>query len=195
MRGDGPEVPGPRTLLYPRARRMRDIIDHHSRSAAGVSLSTSTRSDTTKSRYWVTTIRLPVVETTPTDPSPQPPAEGCSAAATRRQPWNRVPQPVVAAVAQHVAVCVLEGVSGGNTPKPAVRTLTTITQRPRSRLGAGRTPPRPRRPDRSGFHVSAGAACERATSLGGPSPTADGQLRRRIRGQPTRRRRRPRRGL
>ena len=71
MRGDGPEVPGPRTLLYPRARRMRDIIDHHSRSAAGVSLSTSTRSDTTKSRYWVTTIRLPVVETTPTDPSPQ----------------------------------------------------------------------------------------------------------------------------
>ena len=45
-------------------------------------------------------------------------AEGWSAAATRRQPWNRVPQPVVAAVAQHVAVCVLEGVSGGNTPKP-----------------------------------------------------------------------------
>ncbi len=42
MRGDGPEVPGPRTLLYPRARRMRDIIDHHSRSAASVSLSTST---------------------------------------------------------------------------------------------------------------------------------------------------------
>ena len=43
---------------------MRDIIDHHCRSAAGVSLSTSTRSDTTKSRYWVTTIGSPVVETT-----------------------------------------------------------------------------------------------------------------------------------
>ena len=45
-----------------------------------------------------------------------PPSEGCSASATRQQPWNRVPQPVVAAAAQHVAVCVLEGVSGGNTP-------------------------------------------------------------------------------
>ena len=61
---------GPGTLLYPRAPRMRDIIDHHSRSAAGVSLSTSTRSDTTKSRYWVTTIRSPVVETTPPTPAP-----------------------------------------------------------------------------------------------------------------------------
>ncbi len=41
-----------RTPLYPRARRMRDTIDHHSRSAADASLPTSTRSDTSKSRYW-----------------------------------------------------------------------------------------------------------------------------------------------
>ena len=67
--GKRPEVPGPGTLLYPRARRMRDAINH-SRSAAGVSLPTSTRSDTSKSRYWVTTIRLPVVETTPPTRAP-----------------------------------------------------------------------------------------------------------------------------
>ena len=49
---------------------MRDTINHHSRSAAGVSLPTSTRSDTTKSRYWVTTIRSPAVETTPPTRAP-----------------------------------------------------------------------------------------------------------------------------
>ena len=61
---------GPGTPFYPRAPRMRDTIDHHSRSAAGVSLSTSTRSGTSKSRYWVTTIRSPVVETTPPTRAP-----------------------------------------------------------------------------------------------------------------------------
>ena len=34
--GKQPEVPGPRTPLYPRAHRTRDTIDAHSRSAAGV---------------------------------------------------------------------------------------------------------------------------------------------------------------
>ena len=76
MRGDGPEVPGPRTLLYPRARRMRDIIDHHSRSAASVSLSTSTPAEALtehldSSNKALLQRPLEPGETTPTDPSPQ----------------------------------------------------------------------------------------------------------------------------
>ena len=71
LRGEKqPEAPRPGTLLYPRARRMRDTDDDHSRSAAGMSLPTSTHSDTTKSRYWVTTTRSPVVETTPPTQAP-----------------------------------------------------------------------------------------------------------------------------
>ena len=49
---------------------MRDTINHHSRPATGMSLPTSTHSDTTKSRHWVTTTRLPVVETTPPTQAP-----------------------------------------------------------------------------------------------------------------------------
>ena len=105
---------------------MRDIIDHHSRSAAGVSLSTSTRSDTTKSRYWMTT-RLPVVETTPTDPSP--PAEGCSAADSGKQRGNRFSQHAVGGLSPR-------GGSGREHPKTQLSTLTNIMQKPRSRFGS-----------------------------------------------------------
>ena len=73
MWGKQPEVPGAGTPFYPRARRMRDTIDDHSRSAVGVSLSTSTRSDTSKSRYWVTTIRSP---SSRPHHRHEPPAEG-----------------------------------------------------------------------------------------------------------------------
>ena len=75
--GKQPEVPGPRTPLYPRAHRTRDTIDAHSRSAAGVSLFTSTRSDTTTNRVWVTTIRSPVGGTTPPTPAPSGRAVRC----------------------------------------------------------------------------------------------------------------------
>ena len=99
LRGEKqPEAPRPRTPLYPRAHRMRDTINHHSRPATGMSLPTSTRSDTSKSRYWVTTTRSPVVETTPPTQAPS----GGMSAVDRQHSQVTGPQQAVAAAAQHV---------------------------------------------------------------------------------------------
>ena len=102
--GKQPEVPGPRTPLYPRAHRTRDTIDAHSRSAAGVSLFTSTRSDTTRSGVWVTTIRPPVGGTTPPTPAPSGRAVRCHLAVDSQ----------VAGSPQHAVVGVTV-VNGQNT--------------------------------------------------------------------------------
>ena len=89
LRGEKqPEAPRPTTPLYPRAHRMRDTINHHSRPAAGMSLPTSTHSDTTKSRYWVTTTRPPVVETTPPTQAPSGRVLRCRSST---QSGNRAP--------------------------------------------------------------------------------------------------------
>lgn len=69
-RQNGPRFPGPVHRSTRGSRRMRDTIDHHSQPAASVSSSTSTHSDTNKNRYWVTTIRSPVAETTPPERAP-----------------------------------------------------------------------------------------------------------------------------
>ena len=128
--GKQPEVPGPRTPLYPRAHRTRDTIDAHFRSAAGVSLFTSTRSDTTRSRVWVTTIRSPVVETTPPTPAPSGRAVRC-----------RHPDSQVAGSPQHAVVALpFEGVPGGNTPQTVFGPLTNTTQKPTSRFTAREGP-------------------------------------------------------
>ena len=128
--GKQPEVPGPRTPLYPRAHRTRDTIDAHSRSAAGVSLFTSTRSDTTTNRVWVTTIRSPVGGTTPPTPAPSGRAVRC-----------RHPDSQVAGSPQHAVVALpFRRGSGRQHPQTVFGPLTNTTQKPTNRFGARKGP-------------------------------------------------------